>query len=122
MTFKRILSLLLIVSGATSINPAMAQQKSANKTLPELQQDFVDLGLGMFIHYGMPTFMDQDWSDPDADLSLFQSPKLDADQWAKAAKSANMTYGCLTTKHHSGFPDLEHQNHCLQCDEYATKT
>jgi len=104
MTFKRILSLLLIVSGTTAIYPAMAQQKSANKPLPELQQDFVDLGLGMFIHYGMPTFMDQDWSDPDADLSLFQSPKLDADQWAKAAKSANMTYGCLTTKHHSGFP------------------
>ena len=59
------------------------------KNLTDLQQDFVDLGLGMFIHYGMPTFMDQDWSDPNASLSLFQSPKLDPDQWAKAAKSAN---------------------------------
>jgi alpha-L-fucosidase len=103
MTNKRIVALLLIILGATT-NYATAQQKAANKALPELQQDFVDLGLGMFIHYGMPTFMDQDWSDPDAPLSLFQSPKLDADQWAKAAKSANMTYGCLTTKHHSGFP------------------
>ncbi|UVV55087.1 alpha-L-fucosidase [Bacteroides thetaiotaomicron] len=28
---------------------------------------------------------------------------MDCKQWAKAAKSANMTYGCLTTKHHSGF-------------------
>jgi len=28
---------------------------------------------------------------------------LNCDQWAKAAKSANMSYGCLTTKHHSGF-------------------
>ena len=88
MTFKRILSLLLIASAATPLYPALAQQKSANKPLNELQQDFVDLGLGMFIHYGMPTFMDQDWSDPDAALNLFQSPKLDADQWAKAAKSA----------------------------------
>ncbi|MGM9478162.1 alpha-L-fucosidase [Pedobacter sp. GSP4] len=104
MTFKRILSLLLIASVTTALCPAMAQQKAANKPLTSLQQDFVDLGLGMFIHYGMPTFMDQDWSDPDAALSLFRSPKLDADQWAKAAKSANMTYGCLTTKHHSGFP------------------
>jgi alpha-L-fucosidase len=104
MIIKRIVALLLVISGAVTLNPAAAQQKAANKPLPELQQDFVDLGLGMFIHYGMPTFMDQDWSDPDAPLSLFQSPKLDADQWAKAAKSANMSYGCLTTKHHSGFP------------------
>jgi alpha-L-fucosidase len=103
MIIKRIVALLLVIS-AIALNPAAAQQKAAKKSLPELQQDFVDLGLGMFIHYGMPTFMDQDWSDPDASLSLFQSPKLDADQWAKAAKSANMTYGCLTTKHHSGFP------------------
>ena len=104
MTIKRIVALLLIILGANSLQHATAQQKATNKPLPELQQDFVDLGFGMFIHYGMPTFMDQDWSDPDAPLSLFQSSKLDADQWAKAAKSANMTYGCLTTKHHSGFP------------------
>lgn len=104
MTKRRIIALLLIILGAPAMNYATAQQKASNKPLPELQQEFVNLGLGMFIHYGMPTFMDQDWSDPDAALSLFQSPKLNADQWAKAAKSANMTYGCLTTKHHSGFP------------------
>jgi len=104
MTFRRILSMLLFTAASLSLNFAAAQQQAASGSLPKLQQDFVDLGLGMFIHYGMPTFMDQDWSDPDAALSLFQSPKLNADQWAKAAKSANMTYGCLTTKHHSGFP------------------
>jgi len=104
MTFRRILSMLLFTAASLSLNFATAQQQAASGSLPKLQQDFVDLGLGMFIHYGMPTFMDQDWSDPDAALSLFQSPKLNADQWAKAAKSANMTYGCLTTKHHSGFP------------------
>jgi len=104
MNIRKIIALLIIISSGTMLNNANAQQKAATKPLPELQQDFVDLGLGMFIHYGMPTFMDQDWSDPDAPLSLFKSPKLDANQWAKAAKSANMTYGCLTTKHHSGFP------------------
>ncbi|MEH6305517.1 alpha-L-fucosidase [Olivibacter sp. CPCC 100613] len=81
------------------INAQVDQQN-----LRKSQLDFVNLGFGMFIHYGMPTFMDQDWSDPNAPLSLFNSPKLDADQWAEAAKSAHMTYGCLTTKHHSGFP------------------
>jgi alpha-L-fucosidase len=47
--------------------------------------------------------MAEDWADPDALPSIFNPAKLDCSQWAKAAKSANMSYGCLTTKHHSGF-------------------
>lgn len=81
-----------------------AQTTFSKDLLKQRQLDFVNLGFGMFIHYGMPTYMDQDWSDPNAPLELFKAPKLNPDQWAKAAKSANMTYGCLTTKHHSGFP------------------
>lgn len=71
--------------------------------LHTLQQQFVDLRFGMFIHFNIPTFMNQDWADPDAPSSLFNPGKLDCSQWARAARSANMSYGCLTTKHHSGF-------------------
>ncbi|MES1250127.1 MAG: alpha-L-fucosidase [Chitinophaga rupis] len=71
--------------------------------LHALQQKFVDLRFGMFIHFNIPTFMDQDWADPDASPALFDPKKLDCAQWARAARSANMSYGCLTTKHHSGF-------------------
>lgn len=73
------------------------------KPLAQLQQEFVDLRFGMFIHFNIPTYMDQDWADPDASPAIFNPKKLNCDQWAKAAKSANMTYGCITTKHHSGF-------------------
>lgn len=73
------------------------------KSLHQLQQDFVDLRCGMFIHFNMPTYFNDDWPDPDAAPQLFNPKKMDCRQWAKAAKSANMTYGCLTTKHHSGF-------------------
>ncbi|MBE7175412.1 MAG: alpha-L-fucosidase [Mucilaginibacter polytrichastri] len=79
------------------------QQNPAPATLASLQQKFVDLQFGMFIHYNIPTYMDDDWADPDASPAIFNPKKLDCDQWAKAAKSAKMTYGCLTTKHHSGF-------------------
>src|SRR6476659_2496506 len=71
--------------------------------LHQLQQQFVDLRFGMFIHFNIPTFMNQDWPDPDASPSILNPKKLDCNQWALAAKSANMSYGCLTTKHHSGF-------------------
>lgn len=76
---------------------------SQQKTLAQLQQEFVDLRFGMFIHFNIPTFMSDDWADPDASPSIFNPKKLDCNQWAKIAKEANMTYGCLTTKHHSGF-------------------
>ncbi|MDR2388849.1 MAG: alpha-L-fucosidase [Tannerellaceae bacterium] len=73
------------------------------KDLRRLQQDFVDLKFGMFIHFNIPTFTNHDWPDPDADPALFNPRKLDCSQWAKAAVSAGMRYGCLTAKHHSGF-------------------
>lgn len=71
--------------------------------LQQLQQQFVDLRFGMFIHFNIPTYMNQDWPDPEASPAIFNPTKLNCDQWAKAAKSAHMSYGCLTTKHHSGF-------------------
>ncbi len=76
---------------------------SQQKPLQQLQQEFVDLRFGMFIHFNIPTFMSDDWADPDASPAIFNPVKLDCNQWATTAKEANMTYGCLTTKHHSGF-------------------
>lgn len=86
----------------TSLLLAVAVAAPA-KSLHELQQAFVDLRFGMFIHYNMPTYSSEDWPDPDMPVSAFAPTKLDCGQWARAAKSAGMTYGCLTTKHHSGF-------------------
>ncbi|QRR00693.1 alpha-L-fucosidase [Dyadobacter sandarakinus] len=80
-----------------------AQKTATTRSLVTLQQDFVNLGFGMFIHYNIPTYGKDDWADPDASPAVFNPGKLDTDQWAAAAKSANMAYGCLTTKHHSGF-------------------
>ncbi|MDD2952880.1 MAG: alpha-L-fucosidase [Parabacteroides sp.] len=82
---------------------AETNEKKATLPLRELQQQFVDLKFGMFIHFNMGTYMEEDWADPDAPLSLFNPTRLDCNQWAQAAKSAKMRYGCLTTKHHNGF-------------------
>ena len=95
---KKFLSII-----AMSIFIIAAHAQGSEKTLRKLQQEFVDLRFGMFIHYNIPTYMDDDWADPDASPSIFNPGKLDCNQWADAAKAANMSYGCLTTKHHSGF-------------------
>ena len=94
-----VLLLTFIICKASAQN--VDDGNSTNYTA--LQQKFVDLKFGMFIHFNIPTYMDADWPDPETPASVFNPKKLNADQWAKAAKSANMTYGCLTTKHHSGF-------------------
>ena len=82
---------------------ACGTEAFAEKSLHQLQQEFVDLRFGMFIHFNIPTFSPEDWPDPDQPVSTFNPTRLDCHQWAKAAKAANMSYGCLTTKHHSGF-------------------
>jgi len=69
----------------------------------ELQQRFVDLRFGMFLHFNMATYQDREWGDPTSSPDLFHPTALDTDQWAMAARSANMTWGCLTTRHHDGF-------------------
>src|ERR1700742_3232271 len=79
--------------------PPSTQAQSPSTQLPapplhELQQQFVDLRFGMFIHFNIPTYMDQDWADPDAPPDLFNPTKLDCNQWARAAKAAHMSYGC----------------------------
>ena len=73
------------------------------KDLLALQQHFVDLRFGMFLHFNMATFQDREWGDPTSQPNLFSPTGLDTDQWAAAAKSAKMTWGCLTTRHHDGF-------------------
>lgn len=72
--------------------------------LHDLQRRFLNTRMGMFIHFNMATFQDREWGDPRGEVTDFQPTALDTDQWAAAAKSANMGYGCLTTKHHDGFP------------------
>ncbi|WDF54195.1 alpha-L-fucosidase [Mucilaginibacter sp. KACC 22063] len=100
--FTTVKSLCFLIALAAVSNFSYAQQKPS-KPLNELQQSFVDLKFGMFIHFNIPTYFNQDWPDPEASPEAFNPTKLNADQWAKAAKSANMAYGCITTKHHSGF-------------------
>lgn len=74
-----------------------------HRPLVQLQQEFLDLRFGMYIHLNMATFEQREWGDPKVSPKLFNPAHLDTDQWADAARSANMGFGCLTTKHHDGF-------------------
>ena len=82
----------------------MPETYRTDRPLHELQKAFLDTRMGMFVHFNMATFQDREWGDPRGAAETFAPTRLDTDQWAACAKSANMGYGCLTTKHHDGFP------------------
>lgn len=58
---------------------------------------------GMFIHFGINTFHDVEWSDGNLPAHSYKPETIDAAQWVKAAKDAGMKYVILVTKHHDGF-------------------
>ncbi|HEX4019575.1 MAG TPA: alpha-L-fucosidase [Acidobacteriaceae bacterium] len=98
------LSMLTAACAATALpEPLYSLPLQNRKPLLQLQQQFLDLRFGMFIHLNMATYEQREWGDPKASPKLFNPTHLDTDQWAAAAKSAGMAYGCLTTKHHDGF-------------------
>ncbi|WP_405970487.1 RICIN domain-containing protein [Streptomyces sp. NBC_00988] len=65
--------------------------------------NLVDLRFGMFNHFNMGTFTNEEWATPNQDPALFAPTAVDCSQWAAAAAAAKMSYGVLTTKHHDGF-------------------
>jgi alpha-L-fucosidase len=111
-----------IAAAALNGQPSMAQPFAAAISpappgMLALQQRFVDLRFGMFLHFNMATYQDREWGDPTSAPDLFHPTALDTDQWATAAKSAKMTWGCLTTRHHDGFciwPTKTHANSVAQ--------
>ncbi|MGW0826944.1 RICIN domain-containing protein [Streptomyces sp. NPDC002845] len=63
----------------------------------------VDLRFGMFNHFNLGTFTDEEWAAPHQDPALFAPTAVHCAQWAAAAAAAKMSYGVLTAKHHDGF-------------------
>jgi alpha-L-fucosidase len=82
--------------------------RTANAT----QTAMLNRGYGMFIHFGINTFADTEWSDGSIPAEKYNPSALDPDQWVQVAKQAGFRYVLLTVKHHDGF--------CLWDSKYTT--
>lgn len=70
------------------------------------QQAMIDRKYGMFLHFGMNTYLNAEWSDGTAAAGVYAPPADIAEQaagWVRNAKKAGMRSIVLTTKHHDGF-------------------
>ena len=110
-----LLAVLVLTSAVRAEQPADPHKDApaANKSPKEMQEEFLKLQFGMFIHYNMATYKGVQW------VSGYHSPadfnpggRIDTDAWADAAKSAGMKYAVLTVKHVAGF--------CLWDSKYTT--
>jgi alpha-L-fucosidase len=59
--------------------------------------------LGLFCHFGINTFCDQEWGEGKDSPELFNPDCLDARQWVRTARESGFRYFVLTAKHHDGF-------------------
>ena len=113
---------LMVTLAMSTVYDAAAKSNNANlkqaapvaaKSVREMQEEFLKLKFGMFIHFNMATYKGVQW------VSGYHSPadfnpgrRIDTDAWADAAKSAGMKYAVLTVKHVAGF--------CLWDSKYTT--
>ena len=95
---RRIMTLMAIMTFCT------LGAHGAEKTVEQLQDEFLELKFGMFIHYNMATYHNTQWVAGYPDPSTFDpGGPVDTDAWADAAKAAGMKYAVLTVKHVGGF-------------------
>ncbi|MGN6511559.1 MAG: alpha-L-fucosidase, partial [Chitinophaga sp.] len=89
---------------------AQVQQPGTSPNLA--QRAMIERGYGMFIHFGVNTFADVEWSDGTIPVEKYNPTALDPDQWVRTARDAGFRYVMLITKHHDGF--------CLWDSKYTT--
>lgn len=83
---------------------AKAQEAVSTMVEPSKEvQAYMNLRFGMFIHFGVNTYTDQEWTDGTVSPSLYNPNELDTDQWCEIAQKAGMQYIVFTAKHHDGF-------------------
>jgi len=86
------------------------------KNKPELEEKFMDMGFGIFVHWSMDSQLGSVISHSMVGASeqyldkyinklpkTFYPGKFDPDEWARLFKVAGAEYVVFTTKHHNGF-------------------
>ena len=104
---------LLGSTSVPAVEPEAGKRGSQRLALNQLQT-WEGLGYGMFIHFGMSTFVTNELPDGKAPATTYAPSKLDVGQWVSVARDAGMKYAVLTTKHVAG--------HCLWPSKHTDYT
>lgn len=67
------------------------------------QSEQIARKFGMFLHFGINTFNNTEWSDGNLPVASYAPSAIDADNWVRTAYESGMNFVVLVTKHHDGF-------------------
>jgi alpha-L-fucosidase len=81
------------------------KQVLPSSTRTQALKAWEQLEYGMFIHFGMSTFAQEEFGKKTVPITTYHPTHLDVEQWVRVAKEAGMHYAVLTSKHCYG--------HCL---------
>jgi len=100
--------LLAVVLELLIVCNMLFAQKGIDRPIPSVkpnkyQKAQIHRKYGMFLHFGINTFHNEEWTDGTKLAFSYAPSEIDADQWVKTAKDAGMKYVILVTKHHEGF-------------------
>ena len=90
------------------------QRRDAQRLSLAKLKEWEDWGYGMFIHFGLSTFVDRKSPRLEDPIRAYNPDTLDVGQWISVARDAGMKYVVLTTKSANG--------HCLWPSEHTDYT
>ncbi|MFA7172978.1 MAG: alpha-L-fucosidase [Kiritimatiellia bacterium] len=102
-----------VAYAASASAPSVVEQGSQRLSIAQLQK-WESLRYGMFLHYGLATFVENEYPSGKESAKLYAPDKLDVDQWVSVARDAGMKYVVLTAKHVAG--------HCLWPSKHTDYT
>ena len=94
-----------VAMGGIRVEAQAKAKRGAQRLSVEQLRKWESLEYGMFIHFGMSTFLGAEKPDGTAPATAYSPDGLSTDQWMSVARDVGMKYAVLTAKHVAG--------HCL---------
>ena len=99
MKFLKLISFLCIITMMQKVSAQSGIDAPIPSMHPnEYQKQQINRKYGMFIHFGINTFHNQEWTDGSKPASTYRPTAIDAKQWVETAKNAGMKYIILVAK------------------------
>jgi len=109
-------SIMGTVGATTDKVVSFPEEEGAQRLSIKKLKEWESWGYGLFIHFGLSTFVEKEIPFGYDSPMEYAPQKLDVDQWIRVAKESGMKYAVLTAKHCSG--------HCLwpsRCTSYTVE-
>lgn len=100
----------------------LLRKAPANGPSVAMRQFLARSRYGMFLHFGMDTFTDQELGDGLTAASVYAPSGIDAAGWAKSAKEGGIDYVLLICKHHDGFCIWPASNNSYNVSQSGNRT